>query len=1153
MKKTTLIRLSWLTMSILLVTGGFVHASSPVIKDFSSDGGHARNKDNAGDTMYLVRPADKITFKVKAEGADKYEWQVNKKAQAKATGNTFAWTVPDEKGIWEIHLTASNKDGAAHQEWVVSTLGRSEAPVLFDYFCPDRSEKDPWGRPLPKWNKEIARPDYMTHGYAEKSSRTAFGTWVFRRKYGPKGKRGTFAWSISDGQTDGYGRTGQYYTLGKKPNSESWDIRVPSEYGGIRVHCMGRSVMGECCSHVNDDNDDWMQVRIVRTKDGWFYVWFGSELWFDSLANENTIREIRHLLFTAPSLDCVEVYDRTVWPAKSIRFGQYTDDKGRDKDRKLHEVKRKGVIINARGVRLVDIAEAIGDPKIFRYDPAAGTAVCYTDLVITAGAELIIDGEILKMHCDKDGEHQIRVGNCSTIRLNKATVTSDNKFYYLWAFTSACKQQQYEQWGGYPAQSYSGRFYATDSTISNCGNLFIDTPKDLVLKRCKLVDLVEVDIGNYWQSRGGYHIAKKRMAAKGKKGLWFYNRKDLVEFRITDCFIHGKDKPLDITFIGGDDMHKVTISDCDLDNVAARRGYRFKDWGGIGPAETIYMSCTVSLVNCKFRNLKAQGSKAWILPKYYLDVLAVDKSGKPLPDCKVRVINETDNVRHPAENLREKRDWVYPAVTGNGWVKVCVDVNDLTASVSTGKDGHTALPHYKADTLVLTDYVRDTDGQRKFTYTVRVTAPDGRFGEHKGVNPGPDWYRPDPLEPTHTVKVVVNKPAVKPVREDKAIPWRKVKTTKSPWPTFRGPDCAHTGRSPYAGPKKPRLLWRYKTDGEILSSPVIGADGTIYITSKTPDNSLHAVNPDGIRKWRFRITPANTLSPSIGPDGTIYVGASYCTNRRLLAVSPEGKLRWRYVHPGHQHSSPISGPDGTIYYAAGSKDYGYRLRALGPDGKLKWTGQVKGRTGGSWWTGDAGSSPAVAPDGTIYVGGSCRIGAVHAVAADGTLKWAYKIKNGRYVVSSPAISISDKTVYVGSTEGRFVIGTQSGRFLALGFDSSLKWSFRTAGEITSSPAIAYDGTVYFGSRDGDFYAFGKDGQEKWKYKTGDHIYSSPAIDADGKIFFGSHDHYLYCLSPKGKLLWRYLTGGAVTSSPAIGADGTVYVGSSDGYLYAFGK
>ena len=121
--------------AVLMVGASEGMAAQPVIKDFSSTGGNPQNKTGSKDTMYLVRPGDKITFAVKAEGAEKYEWQVNKEVDKEASGETFAWTVPDKKGIWEIHLIASGPAAPVADEARLTEaerkqgFGGSTAPV----------------------------------------------------------------------------------------------------------------------------------------------------------------------------------------------------------------------------------------------------------------------------------------------------------------------------------------------------------------------------------------------------------------------------------------------------------------------------------------------------------------------------------------------------------------------------------------------------------------------------------------------------------------------------------------------------------------------------------------------------------------------------------------------------------------------------------------------------------------------------------------------------------------------------------------------------------------------------------------------------------------------------------------------------------------
>ncbi len=200
----------------------------------------------------------------------------------------------------------------------------------------------------------------------------------------------------------------------------------------------------------------------------------------------------------------------------------------------------------------------------------------------------------------------------------------------------------------------------------------------------------------------------------------------------------------------------------------------------------------------------------------------------------------------------------------------------------------------------------------------------------------------------------------------------------------------------------------------------------------------------------------------------------------------------------------------------------------GSNGLMRWDFT----TGGSVF-----SSPAVAADGTIYVG-STDYG-FYAVNPNGTVKWS--ITGGSYIESSPAIG-KDGTIYVGSDDGYLNALTPQGAKL---------WGFPTGGPVYSFPTVGADGTVYFGSQDGNIYAVSSAGNKIWKYATGAAIFdSSPAIDSNGIIYVGSTDNNLYALNPNGTLKWTFPTNNIIESSAAIGPDGTIYVGSNDGNLYA---
>lgn len=105
------------------------------------------------------------------------------------------------------------------------------------------------------------------------------------------------------------------------------------------------------------------------------------------------------------------------------------------------------------------------------------------------------------------------------------------------------------------------------------------------------------------------------------------------------------------------------------------------------------------------------------------------------------------------------------------------------------------------------------------------------------------------------------------------------------------------------------------------------------------------------------------------------------------------------------------------------------------------------------------SSPAIGPDGTIYVGSSD--GNLYAINSDGILKWKYFVELP--VESSPTISLNDM-IYIGA-DGLFVFDK----------NGTLMSRFTTAAIIQSSAAISVDGTVYVGSDDKRIYALSSQG------------------------------------------------------------------------------
>jgi FOG: WD40-like repeat len=264
-------------------------------------------------------------------------------------------------------------------------------------------------------------------------------------------------------------------------------------------------------------------------------------------------------------------------------------------------------------------------------------------------------------------------------------------------------------------------------------------------------------------------------------------------------------------------------------------------------------------------------------------------------------------------------------------------------------------------------------------------------------------------------------------------------------------------------------------------------------------------------------------------------GWSWSGSKEVSYPKPTGTNKWSYATGGVIGSSPAIVPDGTVYVASNDA----YLYALNPDGSLKRTYSLGGSA-----VNDK-QSPAVASDGTIYMVPSD--GTLFAFNGDGSTKWSLALGSGN-ANAMPAIA-SDGTIYIGLQDNKLYAVKDNSS------SGSIAWScdFGNAATYDAySASIGADGTIYVGSSDKRLYAVRPDGTIKWSYTAGGSITAAPSIDGDGYIYFGAQDGKVYALKPDGSAKWGspFNAGAAINSTPAIGSSGRIYVGSYGGTLFA---
>jgi outer membrane protein assembly factor BamB len=229
---------------------------------------------------------------------------------------------------------------------------------------------------------------------------------------------------------------------------------------------------------------------------------------------------------------------------------------------------------------------------------------------------------------------------------------------------------------------------------------------------------------------------------------------------------------------------------------------------------------------------------------------------------------------------------------------------------------------------------------------------------------------------------------------------------------------------------------------------------------------------------------------------------------------------------GSRPTGPVAPSRSDVASASGAS-----LDVLGPE---QWAARV---------TGAIRSAPALGPGGDVYV--VTEAGALHAVGADGRMRWTAVVGGARHF-AAPSVTVAP---------GGRVYVVFDGYLFAFDPGGALAWKWTAPLGVTAPPAFDGSGCVFAMTNKSQLCAVSEAGSELWRRTlcgvSGGGTWPGPAWNGRGSVYAVCKGDGVHAVDgARGELAWSVPTNDKMESTPVVGADGTGYFASTGGWVFA---